>query len=110
VGRGNPDAPQEGRRRPRASPRRCRPSDKDFSRPPKNHDPDTPSRSANLAAHQLAPPRSCNHHCRLTVAQRRRPMKPGGGIPSLGGSGQQPRGRAQPPPPVAATDRMQLQE
>jgi hypothetical protein len=43
-------------RRPWMSPRRCRPSDKDFSRPPKNHDPDAPSRSTKLAAHQLAPP------------------------------------------------------
>nr|XP_051205332.1 uncharacterized protein LOC127319157 [Lolium perenne] len=37
-------------------------------------------------------------------------MKPIGNTPSRGEPGQQPRGRAQPPPPAAVTDRTQLQE
>jgi hypothetical protein len=109
-GGGTPTPLKREWRCPRASPRRCRPSGRDFSRPPKNHDLDTPSRSTNLAAPQLAPPQSCNHHCCFTVDQRRRPRRPRGGILSLGESGQQPRGRAQPPPPPTSTNRTQLQE
>jgi hypothetical protein len=37
--------------------------------PQKNHDPNAPSRSTKLVAHQLAPPRSCNHLRHLTVTK-----------------------------------------
>jgi hypothetical protein len=39
-----------------------------FPVPQRTMAPNTPSRSASLAAHQLAPPGSCNHHRLLTVA------------------------------------------
>jgi hypothetical protein len=78
--------------------------------PKKNHAPDTPSHSTKLAAHQLAPPRSCNHHRRLTVTKVVRPTETEKGIRKQGAAGQRTRGRARPPPPMAVTDRTQQQE
>jgi hypothetical protein len=78
--------------------------------PQKNRAPDTPSHSTKLAAHQLAPPRSCNHHRCLTVTKVVRPTETERGTRKQRAAGQRTRGRARPPPPKAVTDRTQQQE
>jgi hypothetical protein len=75
--------------------------------PQKNHDPDAPSHSTKLAAHQLAPPRSCNHHCHLTVTKVARPTETKMGIRERGTAEQRTRGRTRPPLPMAVTDQTQ---
>jgi hypothetical protein len=78
--------------------------------PQKNHAPEAPSHSTKLAAHQLAPPRSCNHHRRVTGTKESRPTGMKMGIREQGTAEQRTRGRARPPPPMAVTDRTQQQE
>jgi hypothetical protein len=74
--------------------------------PKKNHVPDALSHSTKLAAHQLAPVRSCNDHRHLTViVERSTGTKMG--IRERGTAEQWTRGRARPPLPMAVTDRMQ---
>jgi hypothetical protein len=78
--------------------------------PQEKHAPDAPSHSTKLAAHQLAPPRSCNHQRRLTMTKVSRSMGTKMGIRERGTAEQRTHGRARPPPPMAVTDRTQQQE
>jgi hypothetical protein len=109
VGRGEPRHPSRIFKTPaRESLRWCWPSDKDFSRPPKNHDPGyASSRSANLTTHQHAPPRSWDHQCRHTMADKTRPA----GTKRISREREtvekQPRMRDPPPPPCPVTVRTQ---
>jgi hypothetical protein len=107
------DALQEGMAAPKgvtASVSAFRQGFLDFSIPPKKPRPDAPSHSTKLAVHQLAPPRSCNHHRRLTETEVTRPTGTKKGIREHGTAEQRTRGRARPPPPMAVTDRTQQQE
>jgi hypothetical protein len=62
--------------------------------------PKTPSRSANLSNHQHAPPVSCDHHRRLTVADKTRPAGRKRTRREREAVEQQPRRRDPPPPPA----------
>nr|XP_051229310.1 uncharacterized protein LOC127347127 [Lolium perenne] len=109
-GKGNPDAPQEGMVAPASVTASVSAIDKDFSRPPQSHGPGhsvmlrQPRRPPTRATTVTQPPVP-SHRDPLTKTDEteRNP-------PSRGEPGQQPRGRAQPPPPAAVTDRTQLQE
>jgi hypothetical protein len=78
--------------------------------PQRTTTPDTPSRSAHLTTHHLAPPRSWSHYRRLTVVKQRRSTETRRDNQGQEAAEQRQRGRAQPPPPPAVTDRTWLQE
>jgi hypothetical protein len=109
--RGTPNALQEGMAAPKgvlASVSACRQGF--LLTPKKNHAPDAPLHSTKLATHQLAPPRSCNHHRHLTITKEARLTGTKIGIREQGTAEQQTRWRARPPPPITVTDQMQQQE
>jgi hypothetical protein len=64
--------------------------------PQKNHAPDAPSHSTKFAAHQFAPPRSCNHHRCLTLTKVMRPTGMKMGIREQRTAEQRTRKRARP--------------
>nr|XP_051191050.1 uncharacterized protein LOC127304401 [Lolium perenne] len=109
-GKGNLDAPQEGMMAPASVAVSVSAIDKDFSRPPQSHGPGhsvmlrQPRRPPTRATTVTQPP-ALSHRDPLTKTDELK-----GITPSRGEPGQQPRGRAQPPPPAAVTDRTQLQE
>jgi hypothetical protein len=78
--------------------------------PQKTMTSEAPSCSTKLAAHQLAPPRSCNHRRCLIVTKVVRPTRSRRDSRERGTAEQRTCGRTRPPPPVAVTDRTQQQE
>jgi hypothetical protein len=108
---GTPDALQEGMAAPKGVTALVSAFRQGFLlTPQKNHARNAPSHSTKLAAHQLAPPRSCNHHRRLTETEATRPTRMKKGIREQRTAEQRTRGRERPPPPMAVTDQTHQQE
>jgi hypothetical protein len=106
--RGTPGALQEGMAAPVGVTASVPAIRQGFLPTPKKPRPPTLHRAPpKLVAHQLAPPRSCNHHRRLIVNKVARPTGPRRDIQERGAARQWTHRRAQPPPPMSVTDRTQ---